>query len=213
MVDISYLGFNVKQNLLELPLEEKRGLIEAVEMPFDGMNDQGLVIGMAAVPADGQSMSNDRPDIDSLTVMRDILDHSASITNALSVFEKYDILWGSGPPLHYLIADRSGSSVLVEYYQGEKHVFWNSGPYQAATNFFFTPVNQSPRGNCPRYDRIRNVLSESRGVLYTAEALSLLHNVSQSNTQWSVLYGITSGEIHVTMDGDAPARPYVFRLE
>ncbi len=30
---------------------------------------------------------------------------SRTVDEALAILEKYNILWGSGPPLHYLIAD------------------------------------------------------------------------------------------------------------
>jgi len=54
MVDITYLGFKESQlkNLTDLPIEDRLALLDAPSMPFDGMNEHGLVIGMAAVPAD-----------------------------------------------------------------------------------------------------------------------------------------------------------------
>ncbi len=69
-------GSLAKMNLLtDLPLKKRRNLLHAVEIPFDGMNDQGLAIGMAAVPSDGQAAAPGKPSIDSLLVMREVLDH------------------------------------------------------------------------------------------------------------------------------------------
>jgi len=52
MVDIAYLGFEgqAAYGLTERPLDELAPLLSAPYLPFDGMNDQGLVVGMAAVP-------------------------------------------------------------------------------------------------------------------------------------------------------------------
>ena len=52
MVDIGYLvGEEAAGRLLELPLAERAALLDAPFWPFDGMNEWGLAIGMAAVPA------------------------------------------------------------------------------------------------------------------------------------------------------------------
>src|SRR5512135_1360165 len=52
MVDIAYLGFqgDRSRNLTSLPLEDRRRLLDAPALPFDGMNEEGLAVGMAAVP-------------------------------------------------------------------------------------------------------------------------------------------------------------------
>ncbi|MCG2767342.1 MAG: hypothetical protein L6435_03025, partial [Anaerolineae bacterium] len=52
MVDIAYLGFEGARagTLTDLPLAERLLLLDAPFWPFDGMNERGLVVGMAAVP-------------------------------------------------------------------------------------------------------------------------------------------------------------------
>ena len=55
MVDLAYM-FETSaevQNLTELPPTERIALLETPAWPFDGVNEMGLVVGMAAVPADG----------------------------------------------------------------------------------------------------------------------------------------------------------------
>ena len=47
MVDISYLGYSKSDN----PGKNPGGLFESPFIPFDGMNEQGLAVGMMAVPA------------------------------------------------------------------------------------------------------------------------------------------------------------------
>ena len=51
MVDMEYLGFGGQSsfNLSELSSDDLEGLLDAPLIPFDGMNEHGLAIGMAAV--------------------------------------------------------------------------------------------------------------------------------------------------------------------
>ena len=72
MVDIAYLGFDEDQvnSLTELTLEERQALLNAPEWPFDGMNEKGLVIGMAAVPPGQMPYDPDKKTIGSNTSQR-----------------------------------------------------------------------------------------------------------------------------------------------
>ncbi len=121
MVDLYYLGFgnDAAYGLVELPLEDLTGLLDAPYLPFDGMNEVGLAIGMAAVPEGGVPPDPDKQTIDSLLVIRKILDGAATIEEAVEIIKTYNIDWGSGPALHYLVAEASGSSALVEFSKGE----------------------------------------------------------------------------------------------
>jgi penicillin V acylase-like amidase (Ntn superfamily) len=213
MVDITYLGFSGKKNILKLSLKERAALIEAVEIPFDGMNEYGVAVGMAALESDGQRIDPNKPSIDSLMVIREILDHSRTVDEAIAIIEKYNIIWGNGPPLHYLVADQSGNSVLVEFYQGEIQIIRSSQSWHIMTNFNLSQAAGQPMGKCRRYDRISQKLEDSLGQISNQEAISLLEDVSQSNTQWSVLYGLTNSEIRITMGKDFNKDPMIFQLK
>ena len=106
---------------------------------------------------------------------------------------------GGGPPIHYLIADVSGRAVLVEFYQGEMQVIANEEPWHQATNFLRSTVGESPDGQCHRYDRLSERLAETGGELAPDEAMELLADVAQVNTQWSVVYGMNGGDVNVVM--------------
>lgn len=213
MVDISYLGFSGDENLVELPLTEQKAVLRAVELPFDGMNEEGLSVGMAAVPTDEQVYNPDKPSIDSLVVMREILDHARTVDEAVEILDKYNIAWGNGPPLHYLIADRSGNSILAEFYKGKLNLIRNSKPWHLATNFHVTPVQEQPTGYCVRYDRVQKAMIDSGGKLSNQMGLDLLRNVTQSTTQWSVLYGISKKEIQIIMGSGRDSNTLSFHLE
>jgi hypothetical protein len=213
MVDLAYLGFGDKvERLTELPLDQRRALLYAPAMPFDGMNERGLVVGMAAVPDGNLQRDPGKETIDSLQVIRRMLDQASTVDEAVAVLQQVNIEWGSGPPLHYLIADRSGQAVLVEFYQGKIQVIPADKPWHLATNFLVSSVGEHTAGQCSRYDKIDRRLSTSTGRLDSAEAMQLLQAVSQPNTQWSIVYGLNTGKIVVTM-GREYSRTHRFQID
>lgn len=214
MVDIAYLGYQGQesQNLLDLSLNERQSLLGAPFLPFDGMNEAGLVVGMAAVPPGNMQPDPDKTTTGSLGIMRMILDQAKSTQEAINIIEQYNIDFGGGPPIHYLIADRSGEAALVEFYQGEMVVTFNAHPWHLATNFLRASVGDSPEGNCWRYDRIDKRLKGTAGRVKAGDAMDLLSEVAQDNTQWSIVYDFGSGDIFVALDR-AYEEVYTFQLE
>jgi hypothetical protein len=201
VVDIAYLGFQGErsQALLELSLVDRAALLSASTMPFDGMNERGLVVGMTAVPPGGMRPDPEKQTIDSLGIIWQILDQASNIEEAIALFQKYNIDFEGGPPIHYLLADATGQAALVEFYQGEIEILLNEKPWHLATNFLRTSVQGSAHGQCWRYDRLSQGLANGGGKLSMQEAMSLLAQVAQEGTQWSVVYGMSSGEIEIVM--------------
>jgi hypothetical protein len=202
MVDIEYLGFTEEdaRYLADAPLQAREALLDAPFLPFDGMNEKGLVVGMAAVLSGNMSPDPGKPSIDSLTVIREMLDRAATVEQAVAIMQSYNIDMGAGPSIHYLIADATGHAVLVEYYQGEMVVIPNQAPWQAATNFLEASGLSDPEGNNGRYKRIVNHLAENAGALSPDDAMGLLAEVAQGITQWSVVYQINTGTVNLVLD-------------
>jgi len=209
MVDIAYLGFGGARahGLNELPIKERGELLDAPYLPFDGMNEHGLAVGMAAVSSGEMKSNPSKETIGSLMVIRNMLDYARNVDEAIAILGSYNIDFEGGPAIHYLIADPSGRAALVEFYQGEMIVIPNKEPWHQATNFLRAGTGESPEGRCWRYDRISERLSASRGKLTAQEAMELLADVSQEETQWSIVYGISESGVNVVMGrnyGGAP---------
>jgi hypothetical protein len=213
MVDIAYLGFDgyLAHSVIDLPMIEQTGLLAAPRLPFDGMNAAGLAVGMAAVPDGGVRPDPDKQTIGSLLVIREMLDHAGDVDEAVTILETYNIETRGGPPLHYLIADRTGRAVLVEFYQGQMAVQPNENPWHQATNFIRASAGEEASGLCWRYDNLAVRLQETDGRLSPAGAMDLLESVAQPNTQWSVVYEMSTGEVSVVM-GQQYEQVYIFEL-
>ncbi len=201
LVDLAYFGFGDQvRDLTALPLAERSALLDAPAWPFDGMNEAGVAVGMAAVPQADERRDPGKPAIGSLGVMREILDHAGNVDEAVAILQGYNITWEGGPPLHYLVADRSGRAALVEFRRGEIIVLVNDDPWHAATNFMRSAVAGDGAGQCPRYDALVRRLADTGGALDSRSALDLLRAVAQTDsTQWSVVYGLSTGQVEVVM--------------
>ena len=205
MVDLEFLGIRpeASKTLTDLPVVERTALLSAPSMPFDGMNEYGLTIGMAAVPGEYQdhaSYDPSKPTIGSIGIIRQALDHARDMDEAVQLFEGYNIDFRGGPLIHYLIADPGGKAVLIEFYQGEMILLPNEAPWHMATNHFRCIAEGV--GGCPRYGTLFERLTEVNGQLNAQGAMQLLSEVRQDMTQWSSIYDMTNGEIRVVIAGD-----------
>ena len=193
VVDMAYLAFDDVEDwrsLLDLPLIERQPLLWTPAIPFDGMNSQGLVVGMAAVSSSQTPHDPEKPDVASVTVMRMLLDHAATVDEALMLMDQVNILWSGGPALHFLIADAGGQAALVEFREGETVVIENAYPWHLATNFLVHAAGSDTGGICARYDLIESALQAHAGALTPAQGMELLESVSVPGTQWSTVYEI-----------------------
>jgi hypothetical protein len=214
LVDLEYFGFEgqAAQGIADLPLDERAALLDTPLAPFDGMNERGLAIGMAAVNGTTMPRREGHPLIGSIGIIRAVLDRAATVDEALAIFEHYDIEVEGGVPIHYLIADARGQAALVEFYRGEKIVTRSTQPWHVATNFICA-AEKNTKGQCWRYDRITAALEDSGGVLSTADAMTLLSQVAQgSSTQWSVVYGLNMGAVQIAT-GSAYDQVEAFTLD
>jgi hypothetical protein len=202
MVDLTFLGINPvdSSSLQDLPLTERTELLTAPSMPFDGMNEYGLTIGMAAVPdefQDDASFDSSRPTIGSIGIIREVLDHARNVEEAVTIFQGFNIDFRGGPPIHYLIADPSGRAILIEFYQGEMVLLYNDSPWHIATNHLRCTAEGD--GGCMRYRTLALRLSQAQDPLDSIHAMQLLSAVDQDNTQWSSVYDMTSGDVHIAI--------------
>ena len=132
-------------DLADLPLDEREALLNAPFLPFDGLNEHGLAIGMAAVPPGNVPPDPGKETIGSLGIIREMLDHARDVDEALAILQSYNVDMEGGPAIHYLLADRSGRALLVEFYQGEMVVTPNEAAWHQATNFLRAAAGDDPR--------------------------------------------------------------------
>lgn len=202
--------------------------IASVYCCLDGMNDAGLFIGVLSLRGGGAiQKDSDKSNVVPSLAIRLSLDSCATVDEAVNMFRSHNFYAdGEDSPnnYHFLIADASGRSVVLEYYRpGEeapvedpnsKDWTLNVLDEDHVTNFYLSEGWRSLGVGQARYDIIHERLQEKNRILTEDEAMSLLQDVMQllnpeeitSNTQWSVVYNLTKKTATVCVDKDYETR-------
>ena len=211
IVDLSYLGYDEQFT----PFDDPQALVDAPYLPFDGMNEMGFAVGMMSVAYAEGGNDPAKVTIGDLELMRLMLDYAENVEEAVQLIRDYNVDFGQ-VPIHFLIADKSGASAIIEYIDGIPRVIPNEQPWQVSTNFLIS--EEQPEGDassCWRFNLLEKMLKQEQGFLNTAGAMDLLQAVSQPGTyatRWSVVYDLTTIELKIVV-GRNYEQGYEFSLE
>ena len=173
-------------------------------IPVDGMNEKGLSVGVLELETAETFIQTEKKDITTTAVIRTVLDHAATVDEAVAIFKEYDMhdLLGGDCTYHYQIADAAGDTAIIEYVNGKTTVL---EPDQTgslvATNFWLSEGVDDPDGmGQDRYDTVKCMLRDSNYQVSEKEAMDILEATHIENedlhgyvcsTLWSVVYNNT----------------------
>lgn len=211
-VDLQFLGMDVDQDVEGLM--NKITCLAAPYAPLDGVNDAGVSCGIfmsyqggeTIVPTD---LNTDKPDITSTTLLRLILDYADNVKEAVEIASTYDLHDSAATSYHYMVADATGASVILEWVNGidatdldgsarQLVVTYNDddahigeeesqSDYQWITNFIIQPGyydDPSDQKGLDRYQKLYEQLSQTDGIVADEEAaMEILASVGRRN--WS----------------------------
>lgn len=199
-VNLAFAGYS-GDNLPDGSFFDTFLTLAAPFLPFDGMNEKGLAIALLAVPRAEVPYNPDKITLNTTTAIRLVLDKAATVEEAIELLKQYNIYFSGGIECHYLIADASGHSVIVEYVNQELCVVESETEYQIASNFIAYNGLNIGEGftEFERYNRVQNAIEENNGILEVSGAIQLLADVGVfdgdiDKLQWSVLYNLTTGK-------------------
>ena len=120
------------------------------------MNEKGVVIASLSLPEAEPPYDSHKITLNSSTAMRIVLDKAATVEEAVELLQQYNIYFSGDIACHYLIADASGKSVLVGYYDNELQIVETDSDFQIASNFIaYNGVNIGGGGTeFKRYDTV-----------------------------------------------------------
>ena len=204
-IDLSFLGLDADKDVETIG--QKILTLAAPYVPLDGINDAGVACGIfmsyqgegKGTPTDTQT---DRPDITSTTLLRLILDYADSVEDAVALAQKYDLHDSASSCFHYMVADSTGRSAILEWVgtdadhdadgaQRQLNVLWNdtdalsdSADWQVVTNFIKTPGyydgTSAEMKGLDRYEHLTAALRETDGIVADKDAaMDLLASVGR----------------------------------
>ena len=202
---INDLGFEGHDDPTLQAVEKRRLLLNAPFFTPDGMNEHGVVVALAALRNVKIKIDKNKKAIFITRLVREILDHSQNIDDAVKIIKKYNI-YDSGVERvshHLLISDPSGRSVIVEYSGDKWHVMPNKKNWQAITNSpLFKKTENSRIKTCWRYKTLTEQLEKNNGIMTWEDGMNLLKKVSVKGTQWSTICDIKKKEIYISIYRD-----------
>ena len=116
--DLQFLGIDVDKDLTGLM--NKVICLAAPYTPLDGINDAGVSCGIYMTYQGGDEtvatdQDTDKPDFTSTTLLRLILDYADNVEEAVEIASSYDLHDSANTSYHYMVADASGKSAILEW--------------------------------------------------------------------------------------------------
>lgn len=219
--DLQFIGINEGREISGIV--DKVLCLAAVYTPLDGINEAGVSCGiyMTYQGGDGWNavstdQTTEKPDITSTTMLRLILDYAGSVEEAIALVEKYDLHDSANTSFHYMVADSTGKSAILEWVydtddtdndgtKRELKVYYNDGDqaigeneakndFQYITNFVVTPDyynSDEYKAGLDRYKKIESMIDpngdNSKGIITEDTAFDVLEAVGRRN--WDKLNG------------------------
>ncbi|MCQ2483529.1 MAG: linear amide C-N hydrolase [Clostridia bacterium] len=187
------------------------GRIEMIFAPYlicDGMNEAGLGISILQLDTEELHQDNGKPDLQIYAIIRVALERCGSVDEVVSFLQNYDIHSDNGVTSHFLIADATGRTVVVEWIENELVV----NERNSATNSIVTPGKYYDIGADRRLPHIEETLTEKNNILSESEAAQLLSEVSGGDTEWSCVYNLSDFSMTIYNDIDF-TNGYSFTVE
>ena len=163
-----------------------------------------------------------KTDITTTTAIRLMLDKAATVDEAVSLLEQYDMHSSAGSCYHFQLADAAGNSAVVEYIDNEFVVLKADEGYQMATNFLLSDKKFNFGTGQDRYGILESSLNRCGGVVKDEQAgMDLLQaaskdwHVSETSgrlnaTQWSIVFNCTdlTAKVVTGRQYDKPAHTF-----
>jgi hypothetical protein len=200
------IGFGPSTDFDELPFVQKRQLIRTIDYCPDGINEHGLVVGLANVTPQSYAPDPDKATISCMEWVRKVLDYARTVEEAAEITRRYNIANSGRQNLttldvHAIVADSNGRSIILEPAEGEMKAIPNTGLWQVMTNI---PVYDVPLdlllSGCWRYDRIYARLLLHNGILGPNDSMALLSEVANVWTEWSAVYDMANRRVLLALD-------------
>lgn len=190
-VDLQFLGLNTNKDVKSL--KDKALCLAAPYAPLDGINDAGLSCGIYMTYQGKKTVATDqntsKPDFTSTTMLRLMLDYASNVDEAVKIAKKYDLHDSAKTSYHYMVADASGKSAILEWVNGTdatdndgskrklKVTYKNlsktsklkkNNSSQIITNFIIEPgyyKNNSEKQGYDRFSLIQKILNKKNSIV------------------------------------------------
>ena len=185
-------------------------MIIAPYIVVDGMNEMGVGAGILQLQIEETHQDNGKPDLLVFCAIRGILDNCASVDEALTFLDSYDIQSDTECDYQLFITDTSGKYAVVEWLDGEMVV--TERP--SCTNSVVAPGEFYDMGDPDERLGTIDACLDADLTVTEQEAMEILDTVQNKDgiTEWSCVYNLDDFTVTVCLDGDY-GQSYTFSAE
>jgi len=204
MVNLCLLNYD-KNNMPNLFSKRFVNIFGTPYFPLEGMNEHGLSMSVLTAKIGSRAMEKkDKVTINDFSIIRMVLDKASTVEEAVEMIKNYNMKFANSEwPSHFMIADATGASVVVEYVDGEMQTVYSDKSYQIVTNFVMYNNPKLWGFGAERYEAIETKLKETNGILTEKEAMTLLsENTIKGDEQWSAVYNLTQKKVYICVGKD-----------
>lgn len=190
-------------------------LLSAPYFCQDGMNEKGVAIGIMSVNSVFPPYDPAKIGLYSSQIVRLTLDYASTLDEAITLMNGYNVSFEYGSPVHFLIADKSGASAIIEFIDNDIKVIRNTEKWQVCTNFIIYGTDAPENVSCWRYNTAYSALKECNGNVSADKTMDIMKLVSQGGTyktMWSIVYDFNTLKTAVVTDRDY-SKKYIFSLD
>jgi hypothetical protein len=197
VLDLHYLNLN-REDLEDTSLIRRIPLLFAPYYLQDGMNRHGVAVADMSVPGVKPPRDAARPNILHSTAMRLIIDYATNTDDAVEILKQYNVHFVA-ETCHFMIADASGKSVVIEFINGETIVTPIKESWQVCTNHQIHGANEEQRDErCERYRTASDQLANASAAAGISDVMRVMESVSKEHwTMWSSVYDLTSKKYRI----------------
>ncbi|MCD4817241.1 MAG: linear amide C-N hydrolase [Candidatus Cloacimonetes bacterium] len=184
-------------------------LLRAPYFAADGFNSMGVATALAYVEEVDVQIDPEKQTIFLTRWVREILDHAASVNEAIEITNSYNIvdnMSGNNTLCHHLlVTDSNGNSAILEYHDGQFMIINPGVEWQVLTNI---PIYCVPLpvifSQCNRYEELYNALEDQNGeIIDWRNGLDILELPTWGNitngTQWSNLFDLNENVMYLSI--------------
>lgn len=195
ITDLYYMGYAFDREPTGSIIKD-RSLLNTPRVVIDGMNEYGVAFAVLSVPHADPPIDPNKKSTDDSGIMRLALDKAKNVDEAVDVIKSYNIVPTN--PIHFMIADADGNSVIVEFEGGKIITVKKTDSWQAVTNFIVSSPGQEGDGQ-DRYKIAEDELAAKNGRLTEDEAMALLKKAARPDTHWSIIYNLRTGDVRLAL--------------
>lgn len=216
MVDLSIVNIGRGEDQVSpSSFAGKAAVLAAPYFIVEGMNEAGLGISILELDVEEIHQDTGKKDILFNVAVRAALDRCATVEEAVSLFGEFDMNSMLGASFHLFVCDKTGRSVVVEWFGDRMYVKENP----AVTNYVIcTDEQYIDPGRDERYEVLMKELENCNCTADPGTAMGFLRKVGYDNrgksgigTEWSCIYDLDGFTVTVCFDVKYDEQIYVTR--